>query len=109
MKALICGVTGQDGSLLAKLLLEKGYEVVGTSRDISTASFHNLKLLKINNKIKKVSMALNDFRSVFDIVQAFNPNEIYNLAGQTSVGLSFCQPVEAMESITKGTLVLLVS
>lgn len=107
MKALICGITGQDGSLLAKILLEKGYEVVGTSRDISTASFQNLELLKINNKIKKVSMALNDFRSVFDIVKSFNPSEIYNLAGQTSVGLSFCQPVEAMESITKATLVLL--
>ena len=107
MKALICGVTGQDGSLLAKYLIEKNYEVIGTSRDSSVSSFRNLKYLNIYDQVTKISMALNDFRSVFEVVKSHRPNEIYNLAGQTSVGLSFCQPVEAMESITKSTLVLL--
>ena len=59
------------------------------------------------NKVKKVSMVINDFRSVIGVVKNFRPDEIYNLAGQTSVGLSFHQPVEAMESIAKATLVLL--
>lgn len=107
MRALICGIRGQDGSFLAKFLLEKGYEVIGTSRDVVVGSFDNLKRLKIDKKVKKVSMAVYDFRSVIDVVKTYKPDEIYNLAGQTSVSLSFQQPVEAMESITKATLVLL--
>jgi len=107
MKALICGVTGQDGSYLAKLLVEKGYEVIGTSRDAMVSSFSNLKLLGIHNDIQTTSMAPNDFRSVLNVVQRHAPDEIYNLAGQTSVALSFEQPVEAMESIAEGTLNML--
>ena len=107
MRALICGIRGQDGCFLAKFLLEKGYEVIGTSRDVVVGSFDNLKSLNIDNKVKKVSMAVYDFRSVIDVVKTYKPDEIYNLAGQTSVSLSFQQPVEAMESITKATLVLL--
>jgi GDPmannose 4,6-dehydratase len=107
MKALICGITGQDGSYLAKFLLEKGYEVIGTSRDAMMSNFTNLHKLGISEKIKTTSMAINDFRSVLNTVQRFQPDEIYNLAGQTSVALSFEQPVEAMESIAGGTLNLL--
>lgn len=107
MRALICGIRGQDGSFLAKFLIEKGYEVIGTSRDVVASPFENLKVLGIDNKVKKVSMVINDFRSVIGVVKTFRPDEIYNLAGQTSVGLSFNQPVEAMESIAKATLVLL--
>lgn len=106
-KALICGVTGQDGSYLAKLLLDKGYEVVGTSRDSMVASFTNLERLGIRSVVGLASMAINDFRSVLGVVQHHQPDEIYNLAGQTSVGLSFDQPVEAMESIAHGTLNML--
>lgn len=109
MKALICGVTGQDGSYLAKLLLDKGYEVVGTSRDAMVASFSNLASLGIRDDVTLTSMAINDFRSVLSVVQTHRPDEIYNLAGQTSVGLSFEQPVEAIESITQGTLNMLES
>ena len=65
MKALICGVSGQDGAYLAKLLLSKGYEVVGTSRDVMAASFRSLSRLGILNQVQTVSMAVNDFRSVF--------------------------------------------
>lgn len=107
MKALICGVTGQDGSYLAKLLLDKGYDVIGTSRDAMVASTANLKSLNIHGKVHLTSMAISDFRSVLSILQKFLPDEIYNLAGQTSVGLSFDQPVEAMESIADSTLNLL--
>jgi GDPmannose 4,6-dehydratase len=107
MKALICGVAGQDGSYLAEFLLKKGYEVVGTSRDAMIASFANLKKLGIQDDVQIASMAINDFRSVLNVVQRHRPDEIYNLAGQTSVGLSFDQPVEAMESIAEGTLNML--
>ncbi len=106
MKALICGL-GQDGSYLAKLLLEKGYEVIGTSRDAMITSFANLDRLNIRRDVQTVSMAINDFRSVLSVVKRHGPDEIYNLAGQTSVGLSFEQPVEAMESIAEGTLNML--
>lgn len=107
MKALICGITGQDGSYLAKLLFEKGYEVIGTSRDAMVASLENLHRLSIQDKVTLTSMAINDFRSVLTVIQKQEPDEIYNLAGQTSVGLSFDQPVEAMESIFLGTLNIL--
>ncbi|MEY4573046.1 MAG: hypothetical protein RLZ10_2316 [Bacteroidota bacterium] len=105
--AIICGVSGQDGAYLAKFLLSKGYKVVGTSRDAEASRFVSLDKLGIKSKIKLVSMALNDFRSVLQVVSKFEPNEIYNLAGQTSVGLSFSQPVETMESISAGVLNLL--
>ena len=107
MKALICGVAGQDGSYLAELLLKKGYDVVGTSRDSMNTSFSNLERLGIQNDLQTTSMAINDFRSVLNVVRRHQPDEIYNLAGQTSVGLSFAQPVEAMESIGEGTLNML--
>ena len=107
MKALICGVGGQDGAYLAKLLLDKGYDVVGTSRDSFASRFDGLKSLGISNEIEKTSMAINDFRSVLQTVKRYAPDVIYNLAGQTSVGLSFDQPVETMESIAGGTLNML--
>lgn len=106
-KALICGISGQDGSYLSKLLLEKGYEVHGTSRDAQITSFKNLKHLGIKEQITFHSMALNDFRSVLQVLAKIQPDEIYNLAGQSSVGLSFDQPVETLESISMGTLNLL--
>lgn len=107
MRALICGVSGQDGAYLAQFLLQKGYEVFGASRDAQMASFANLKFLGINESVNKVSIAINDFRSVLQAIQQVEPNEIYNLAGQSSVGLSFEQPVETLESISIGVLNLL--
>jgi len=106
-KALIIGISGQDGAYLAKHLLAKGYEVTGSSRDVMASSFNNLNALGIRDKLKLISVSINDFRSVFNAIQTFNPDEIYNLAGQTSVGLSFDQPVEAIESIAIGTLNIL--
>ena len=106
-RALICGVGGQDGAYLARFLLDKGYEVVGTSRDAANAQRGGLRQLGIDAKVRVVSMAPNDFRSVLQTVTRVAPDEIYNLAGQTSVGLSFDQPVETIESIIIGVLNLL--
>jgi GDPmannose 4,6-dehydratase len=104
MRALICGISGQDGALLARFLLDKGYEVIGTSRDAQISSLRNLKRLKVAfNEITLSSMAPNDFRSVLQTIKRFAPTEIYNLSGQSSVGLSFDQPVETQESIATAT------
>ena len=105
--ALICGVSGQDGAYLSRLLLEKDYRVVGTSRDAQIATFSRLERLNVRDKVSVRSMALNDFRSVLQVISKVKPDEIYNLAGQSSVGLSFEQPVETLESISLGTLNLL--
>ncbi len=106
-KALICGVSGQDGAYLAQLLLKKGYIVCGTSRDAQMSSFQNLVRLGIRDQVKLESVALNDFRSVLQVLMKIQPDEVYNLAGQSSVGLSFNQPVETLESIASGSLNLL--
>ena len=105
--ALICGISGQDGALLAKLLIDKGYRVIGSSRDAQLNSFNNLTLLNIIDSVELISISLNDFRSVVQALNKFSPDEVYNLAGQSSVSLSFEQPVETMESIGLGTLNLL--
>lgn len=106
-RALICGISGQDGAYLAQLLLEKGYEVWGSSRDAQTSDFGNLTRLGIFHQVTTISMAPNDFRSVLQAVSRSEPDEIYNLTGQSSVGLSFEQPAETLESIATGTLNLL--
>ncbi len=106
-KALIIGVSGQDGSYLAEFLLKKGYRVFGASRDAYICPFSNLKRLGIRDEIEVESITLNDFRSVFQALRKIRPDEVYNLAGQSSVGLSFDQPVETFESIGVGNLKLL--
>jgi GDPmannose 4,6-dehydratase len=106
-RALICGISGQDGSLLAKLLVDKGYLVTGTSRDAELSRFENLDRLKIRDGVRCCSMTMNDFRSVLQVLVEVDPHEIYNLAGQSSVGLSFSQPVETLESIAHAALTLL--
>ena len=107
MKALVCGVNGQDGSYLARLLLDKGYEVWGTSRDVQASPMSNLAALGIAGRVQLVSMAPSDFRSVFTAMERSDPDEVYFLAGQSSVGLSFEQPAETLESIVTGTLNML--
>ena len=106
-KALICGISGQDGSLLAKLLLQKGYAVSGTSRDAQGNAFNNLKYLGILKNVSLLSMVVEDFRSVFIVLKSVMPDEIYFLGGQSSVGLSFEQPAETMQSMVLGTLNIL--
>ena len=106
-KAFIIGVSGQDGAYLAQLLLNKGYEVYGSSRDHEVCSFNNLIKLGIKDRVKLISMVTSDFRSVLTALQKANADEIYNLAGQTSVGMSFEYPVETFDSIMLGTMNLL--
>lgn len=105
--ALICGVTGQDGSYLSRLLLSKGYEVWGTSRDAHGSSFINLNRLGIKDQVKRLSMVPEDFRSVLVALRTSKPDEVYYLAGQSSVGLSFEQPAETIQSISIGMLNIL--
>lgn len=103
-RALVCGVSGQDGGYLARLLISKGYEVFGSSRDAQMQSFDNLQALGIKDEVKLISIATTDFRSVLHAVSQVAPDEIYNLAGQSSVAMSFEQPLQTMESIGISTL-----
>ena len=105
--ALICGVSGQDGALLARLLLAKGYDVWGTSRDAQMATFENLSKLGIQSRVSLISMTQTDFRSVISAIKASMPDEVYFLSGQSSVSLSFDQPAETQESMTLGALNIL--
>lgn len=105
--ALIFGVSGQDGAYLARLLLSKNYKVYGVSRDLEANNFLNLKILNIFDDIELISATLFDFNSVLQTLKTSNPDEVYNLSGQSSVSLSFKQPIETIESIVIGTQNLL--
>ncbi len=106
-RALIFGVSGQDGAYLSSLLLGHGYEVHGASRDAESQSFRNLSALGLRDRVITHSAAARDFRPLLQLIDSIRPDEIYNLAGQTSVALSFSQPVETMDSIAQATLVML--
>jgi len=105
--ALIIGVTGQDGAYLARLLVEKGYVVHGTSRDAAFARLEGLRALGIRDGVALHSMSPADFQSVAQAIESIAPDEIYNLSGQSSVALSFSQPAETLESNLIGTLNML--
>ncbi|GAB6037434.1 GDP-mannose 4,6-dehydratase [Fundidesulfovibrio butyratiphilus] len=97
--ALIIGITGQDGAYLSRLLVDKGYHVAGTSRDAQMANLHGLQTVGVADTVSIHSASLGDFRSLWQVIAKTEPDEIYNLAGQSSVGLSFEQPVETFESV----------
>ena len=105
--ALIIGVSGQDGSYLAELLLKKGYEVIGTSRNCDSNDFKNLEHLNIKESINLLSKSPMSSDDMYDVINKARPNEIYNLSGQSSVGLSFEIPTETTESIILPTLNIL--
>jgi GDPmannose 4,6-dehydratase len=105
--ALIIGISGQDGSYLAASLVGKGYTVHGTSRDKELANFANLRARGIYERVHLHSATVTDFRSVLQVIRDTQPREIYNLSAQSSVGLSFTQPVETLDSVIFGTLNLL--
>ena len=90
-KALITGITGQDGSYLAEFLLEKGYQVIGMVRRTSTVNFERIK--HIQDKITLVPGDLGDQVSIIDILREHQPDEVYNLAAQSFVPISWSQPV----------------
>jgi GDPmannose 4,6-dehydratase len=91
--ALITGITGQDGAYLAKFLLDKGYEVFGTYRRLSTPNFWRLQYLDIFEKVNLIPADLVDAGSMVEAVKISEPNEIYHLAAQSFVGASFEQPI----------------
>jgi GDPmannose 4,6-dehydratase len=106
-RAIICGISGQDGAYLAQFLLEKGYEIWGTSRDAEMAGFASLQRLGIKDHIQLTSLNLRDVSGIINLLARIAPEEVYNLAAQSSVGLSFEQPYETFESIIFGGLNLL--
>jgi len=92
-RALITGITGQDGAYLAKVLLEKSYEVYGTYRRLSTPNFWRLQSLGAFEKVNLIPIDLADMSSIIEAIQIANPHEIYNLAAQSFVEASFEQPI----------------
>ncbi|MBU4269596.1 GDP-mannose 4,6-dehydratase [Candidatus Dependentiae bacterium] len=105
--ALITGITGQDGAYLSKLLLEKNYKVFGIVRNQD--SYFNLEYLKIKNKINFLEINLGNLNEVLASINNINPDEIYNFAAQSSVGLSIDQPYDTINFNIISTLNLLES
>lgn len=105
--ALITGINGQDGSYLAELLLEKGYEVHGTLKRNSVSENQTSRLDNVYNQIKLHYADLTDLSSLISVVQKINPDEVYNLAAQSHVRISFDQPLYTTNVTGVGTLNLL--
>lgn len=108
-KAIITGITGQDGAYLAQLLLEKGYEVYGTYRRTSSTNFWRIAEIGIQNhpKLHLVEYDLTDQSSNIRLISQVQPDEIYNLAAQSFVGVSFDQPLSTANTTGIGALHLL--
>lgn len=108
MNAIVFGITGQDGSHLADLLLDKGYEVLGVARRSSVDTSQRIKHLKNNNKFKLVEGDITDYSSILNIIQTYeHVDEIYNLAAQSHVGTSFNQPGLTWDITGKGCINIL--
>jgi len=106
-KALITGITGQDGSYIAEFLLQKGYTVVGLKRRTSVINTSNIDHLYDNPNLKLQYGSLNDVGSMYRILQEYRPDEIYNLAAQSHVRTSFDVPEETVDSVAMGVMRLL--
>src|SRR5919206_2821648 len=104
-RALITGITGQDGSYLAELLLDKGYEVIGMVRRSSTVNFE--RIAHIQDRITLVAGDLLDEVSLISLLREHRPTEVYNLAAQSFVQTSFNQPVLTGEITALGVTRLL--
>ena len=102
--ALIFGISGQDGAYLAEHLLAQGSAVHGTARDKESSDFAGLRQLDIFDDVTLHSVGLGEFRSVLTVLANIRPDLVFNLAAQSSVGLSFAQPVETIDSIMHGTI-----
>jgi len=108
-KAIITGITGQDGAYLAQLLLEKGYKVYGTYRRVASVNFWRIEELKIKNhpNLELVEFDLIDASSAIRMVAEIEPDEIYNLAAQSFVGVSFKEPLATAHITGLGAVHLL--
>src|ERR1700709_591428 len=94
--AIITGITGQDGAYLSDLLVKKNYRVIGLTRNNHEHQIRNLQYLKIADKVIIEECDLLDLTSIIKAIVSHNPDEIYNLAAQSSVGLSFKQPISTL-------------
>ncbi len=106
-KAMIIGGCGQDGAYLSKFLIDKGYEVFVTTRNVNSANVNGLRRLGVEDKINKVSLNPSNYSQVFECISSIMPDEIYNLSGQSSVSLSFTKAIETYESIAIALLNIL--
>ncbi len=95
-KAIIIGISGQDGAYLSKLLLEQGYKVIGLTRKLSDSPFSNLRYLNVLSEIEMIELATNDAHSIEQILAIYKPDEVYNLGAQSSVGQSFVDPINTV-------------
>ena len=105
-KALVTGITGQDGAYLAKLLVEKGYKVYGGHRKTSTPNYWRLHSLDIFNKVEFIPYDLLDSASISEILKISDPDEVYNTAAQSFVGTSFEQPLYTFDVTGSGVVIL---
>jgi len=106
-RALITGITGQDGAYLSKLLLKKGYEVYGAFRRTSDLNLNRLRFLGIDDKIRFLPLELLEFTNIYRAIEKVQPDEIYNLGAQSFVGLSFEEPVFTADVTGLGLLRIL--
>ena len=103
-KALITGITGQDGAYLSKLLLDKGYEVYGAFRRTSGLNLNGLKYLRVDDKVKYLPLELLEFTNIYRAIEKIQPDEIYNLGAQSFVSLSFEEPIYTADVTALGSL-----
>lgn len=106
-RALIIGVTGQDGAYLSRLLIDKGYAVSGTSRSPETADYYRLTALGTLSDVDMLKLDPTNAEQVRAVIDRIDPAEIYNFSGQSSVAQSFREPVETLSSIVVATQNLL--
>jgi len=106
-RALITGITGQDGAYLARLLLEKGYKVFGAARRASEMNVTKLKQTGAYDDIECVSMELEEMTNILRTIEKVRPHEVYNLAAQSFVGASFEMPVYTSDITALGPLRIL--
>ena len=105
--ALITGINGQDGSYLAEFLLDKGYKIIGTVKRNSVAENQTFRLNNIFDKIKLEYADMTDMASLITVISKYQPDEIYNLAAQSHVRVSFDQPLYTTQTTGVGVLNLL--
>ena len=107
--ALVTGITGQDGAYLAKLLLNKGYEVYGGFRRISTPNFWRLDEMNIKDKVKLTELDITDQGNISRVLREVRPDEVYNLAAQSFVAASFKSPILTTQVTALGVINVLES
>lgn len=106
-RALIFGITGQDGSYLSRHLLQQGYQVHGTSRDCAPANLHRLKHLNVLQEVTVHKVQPTNMKIVAKVIEDVRPTEIYNLASESSVAVSFNKPAETLASTIQATVNML--